>query len=101
MFPIFPSPSPYMVSVGGTDWQFSDPKKPQMWSGSGGGFSWQFSRPAHQESAVSAYLSSTQGLPPPKSFNASNRAYPDIAAVGVDGTSQSSPVFAVCFALAD
>jgi hypothetical protein len=39
--PIFPSPSPYMVSVGGTQWRNQDPAQPEMWvvgnSGSGGG----------------------------------------------------------------
>lgn len=40
-FPIFPSPSPYMISVGGTDWEGDDPSHPVMWSGSGGGFSWR------------------------------------------------------------
>jgi len=98
-FPIFPSPSPYMVSVGGTDWSGYDPTQPKMWSGSGGGFSWQFAQPAHQQKAVAAYLSSTSGLPPASSFNASGRGYPDIAAVAVDGTSQSSPLSAGIFSL--
>jgi subtilase family serine protease len=96
-FPIFPSPSPYMVSVGGTEWEAHDPSHPVMWSGSGGGFSWQFGRPAHQDDAVKAYLTTTEGLPPSESFNASGRAYPDISAVAVMGTSQSSPTFAGIF----
>ena len=70
-----------------------------MWQGSGGGFSWQFGRPAHQAAAVSAYLNATKGLPPAESFNASGRGYPDIAAVAVEGTSESSPVFAGIFTL--
>jgi len=98
-FPIFPSPSPYMVSVGGTDWAGGDPTQPKMWSGSGGGFSWQFARPAHQDEAVSAYLAGTAGLPPSTSFNSSGRGYPDISAVAVEGTSESSPVFAGIFSL--
>lgn len=98
-FPIFPSPSPYMVSVGGTEWKNGDSSKPIMWPGSGGGFSWQFARPAHQEKAVTAYLESTRGLPPASSFNASGRAYPDVSAVAVMGTSQSSPVVAGLFAM--
>ena len=69
------------------------------WSGSGGGFAWQFPRPAHQAAAVDAYLASTAGLPPPASFNATGAAYPDIAAVSVEGTSQSSPMFAGIFTL--
>ena len=98
-FPIYPSPSPYVVSVGGTDWEGGDPRRPTMWSGSGGGFSWQFAQPAYQQAAVRHYLSSTQGLPPPESFNASGRAYPDISAVAVEGTSMSSPTFAGIFTL--
>ena len=99
MFPIFPSPSPYMTSVGGTVWSGFDSSRPVAWSGSGGGFSWQFAAPAHQQQAVGNYLSTTPGLPPGASFNASGRAYPDISAVSVDGTSQSSPTFAGIFTL--
>ena len=103
--PVFPTTSPYVVSVGGTDWSgfFNpNPKKPEAWSGSGGGFSWQFPRPAHQAATVSKYLSShsnSSEFPSPTSFNASGRAYPDISAVAVDGTSQSSPTMAGIFSL--
>lgn len=31
MFPIYPSPSPYMISIGGTQWKDLDPSKPEMW----------------------------------------------------------------------
>ena len=86
-----------MTSVGGTDWEGGDPSRPQMWSGSGGGFSWQFPSPAHQREAVSHYLEATSGLPPSTSFNATGRAYPDISAIAVDGTSQSAPIFAGIF----
>merc|ERR1712048_1331849 len=82
--PVFPTTSPYITSVGGTEWSgflFPDPSKPKAWSGSGGGFSWEFAAPAHQKATVSAYLQSTAGLPPASSFNASGRAYPDISAV--------------------
>ena len=51
------------------------------------GFSWQFAAPDHQAEAVSKYLGSTPGLPPPMSYNAKGRAYPDFAAVAVEGTS--------------
>mmetsp|Transcript_425 Transcript_425/g.1166 ORF Transcript_425/g.1166 Transcript_425/m.1166 type:complete len:389 (+) Transcript_425:557-1723(+) len=98
-FPIFPSPSPYMASVGGTAWEAGDPRRPVAWEGSGGGFSWQFGRPEHQEAAVAAYLSRTAGLPPAASFNASNRAYPDMSAVAVEGTSESAPTVAGIFSL--
>jgi hypothetical protein len=103
--PVFPTTSPYVVSVGGTDWSgfFNpDPTKPKAWSGSGGGFSWQFAQPQHQEKVVSNYISNHQsksGFPSPMSFNATGRAYPDISAVAVDGTSQSSPTMAGIFSL--
>jgi len=98
-FPVFPTSSPYIVSVGGTDWKNGDPKKPKMWSGSGGGFSWQFAQPAHQQATVERYLTTTADLPASSSFNASGRAYPDISAVAVEGTSQSSPTFAGLFSM--
>mmetsp|Transcript_44113 Transcript_44113/g.86261 ORF Transcript_44113/g.86261 Transcript_44113/m.86261 type:complete len:565 (-) Transcript_44113:202-1896(-) len=98
--PVFPTASPYLTSVGGTVWQFPDPdSKPIAWSGSGGGFSWQFKASPHQNTSVSNYLSSTTGLPPAASFNALGRAYPDVSAVSVDGTSQSSPTMAGIFSL--
>lgn len=101
--PIFPSPSPYMISVGGTDWSgflTPDPLKPKAWSGSGGGFSWQFAAPEHQRVSVAAYLQKAGGaMPPSSSFNASGRAYPDLSAVAVMGTSQSSPIVAGIFSL--
>ena len=55
--------------------------------------------PAHQGDAVAAYLATTAGLPPAASFNHSNRAYPDISAVSVEGTSQSSPQIAGIFSM--
>jgi tripeptidyl-peptidase-1 len=94
---------------------------------SGGGFSAVSAQPAWQKSAVAAYLArnasaavsasaaaaAASALPPAAAFNASNRAYPDVAALGkdflvfvkdtgegnkgwnyVDGTSASSPVWA-------
>jgi len=101
--PIFPSPSPYMISVGGTEWSGffrPDPSKPKAWSGSGGGFSWRFTAPKHQQASVAAYLQKAAGaLPPSSSFNASGRAYPDLSAVAVMGTSQSSPIVAGIFSL--
>ena len=143
-FPVFPTTSPYITSVGGTDWQGFDPVTPQMWSGSGGGFSWracpalerpveatssrlaslhmcpralqaphrlaaspssrlataEFRAPAHQQATVKAYLqAASASLPPSDSFNASGRAYPDLAALAEDGTSQSSPITAGIFSL--
>jgi tripeptidyl-peptidase-1 len=95
--PVYPTASPYVTSVGGEMWDRSS-SKPITWAGfgggSGGGFSIQFPAPAHQKATVAKYLSSTSGLPPASGFNASNRAYPDMSAVGVDGTSQSCPITA-------
>lgn len=97
-FPIFPSPSPYMVSIGATEWKYSNPNNPIMWPGSGGGFAWQFARPDHQQDGVEAYLASVS-LPPASSFNRTGRGYPDISAVGTQGTSESSPTVAGIFSL--
>jgi tripeptidyl-peptidase-1 len=100
--PVFPTASPYILSVGAEMWVGSS-ANPATWNykntyGSGGGFSLQFPAPAHQRAAVSGYLAKA-GMPPASSFNASNRAYPDVAAVGVEGTSQSCPLTAGIFAL--
>jgi len=78
---------------------FPDPSKPVAWSRSGGGFSWEFPRADHQQNLVSGYLQNTKDLPPVSSYNQTNRAYPDISAVAVDGTSQSSPTVAGIFSL--
>jgi tripeptidyl-peptidase-1 len=108
-FPIYPSPSPYMISVGGTMWADQDPTKPVFWNthsgtggAGGGGFAWQWPMPAHQKATVVRYLRS-QGdagtLPPQMSFNQHGRAYPDISAVAVQGTSESSPTVAGIFSM--
>ena len=104
-FPVFPTTSPYVISVGGTDWSgFFNPNsaKPKAWSGSGGGFSWQFPQPAHQMNTVSNYVkmySNQSVYPASTAYNMSGRAYPDISAVAVDGTSQSSPTTAGIWSL--
>jgi tripeptidyl-peptidase-1 len=73
---------------------------------SGGGFSMYAAQPAWQKTAVSKYLKSGVALPPASYYNSTNRAYPDVAAIGnavlidqggaelVGGTSCSSPEFA-------
>eukprot|EP00966_Prymnesium_polylepis_P297933 6883971-Prymnesium_polylepis.1 len=98
-FPIYPSPSPYMLSIGGTSWEGGDATRPIAWSGSGGGFSWQFPAPAHQSAVVGDYLAKTAGLPPASSYNASGRAYPDVSAVATEGTSESAPTMGGIFTL--
>jgi tripeptidyl-peptidase-1 len=100
--PVYPTASPYVISVGGTMWS-GDSTKPVTWSyssyGSGGGFSWQFAAPQHQLAGVEEYLNQTQNLPPTTSFNKAGRGSPDISAVGVQGTSQSCPIIAGIFSL--
>jgi len=134
--PDYPGCSPYITSVGAT--QFNDPEfnlqnPPPICSdqgyscisggtevavsfdhanfASGGGFSNYSPMPDYQQTAVKAYLASGVALPPATYFNASNRAYPDVSAVGSDvviyqgglidvgGTSCSSPAFASIAAL--
>ncbi|XP_007172895.2 tripeptidyl-peptidase 1 [Balaenoptera acutorostrata] len=106
--PSFPASSPYVTTVGGTSFQnpfrVTDEVVDYI---SGGGFSNVFRRPSYQEEAVAQYLSSSPHLPPSSYFNASGRAYPDVAALSdgywvvsnrvpipwVSGTSASTPVF--------
>jgi len=132
--PDYPTASPYITSVGAT--QINNPvcslkKAPQPLCGtsssgvdcisggtevavsydvasfaSGGGFSNYAPQPSYQTAAVKAYLNSGVALPPSTYYNASNRGYPDVAAIGtavliyqggiqsVGGTSCSSPEFA-------
>ncbi|XP_055453407.1 tripeptidyl-peptidase 1 [Psammomys obesus] len=106
--PSFPASSPYVTTVGGTSF-----KNPFLVTNevvdyiSGGGFSNVFPRPSYQEEAVAQFLKSSSHLPPSSYFNASGRAYPDVAALSdgywvvsnrvpipwVSGTSASTPVF--------
>ena len=55
--------------------------------------------PKHQHAEVQKYLSNTKGLPAPSSFNRMGRGYPDISAVAVMGTSESSPTVAGIFSM--
>lgn len=100
--PTFPSGCPYLTSVGATTGTAPETGA----SFSSGGFSNYFGVPDYQSSAVSSYLS-TLGSTNAGYFNASGRAYPDVAAQGneveivvggstvyVAGTSCSSPIFA-------
>lgn len=110
-FPTFPSASPFVTGVGGTQWSGApQPSQPIAWSASGSGFSWRFPRPSYQDAAVKSYLSSnsnTPGFPGTQYYNSTNRAYPDVAAVAdnvpmwlqgfptvTGGTSASAPTFA-------
>ncbi|KAF2142316.1 uncharacterized protein K452DRAFT_17057 [Aplosporella prunicola CBS 121167] len=112
--PTFPGTCPYITAVGGTTGV--SPEK--AWSGSTGGFSAYFPRPAYQDEAVTTYLdkhvsAETRAYYKPY-FNASGRAFPDVAATSLTpdyvivnnekieltgGTSAAAPVFAGIVAL--
>ena len=114
--PDFPSGSPYITSVGGTDFVtrsiIGDEK---AWQSGGGGFSDTFSIPNYQKNAVATYKNSTNAkLPPQTMWNNTGRGYPDISALagqqnsycisvsggllGIYGTSAATPVTAAIFA---
>ncbi|KAF2069000.1 hypothetical protein CYY_009683 [Polysphondylium violaceum] len=128
---IFPGASPWVTSVGATmliessatqavgdSAPICSKKKcatsttegvctsPQALITTGGGFSDYSPMPSYQQDVVEAYLKSGAVFPKNTYFNASNRAFPDVSALGhnyyiiaggegqvVDGTSCSSPVF--------
>merc|ERR1719506_3168448 len=113
--PDFPAGSPYITSVGGTDFLSYTVGEEQVWSDGGGGFSDTFAIPAYQADAVAAYKArSDADLPDPSYYNNTGRGYPDVAAlggqktsycvrgslsfVGVAGTSASRPVVGGIFA---
>ena len=112
--PNFPVSSPYVTGVGGTAWGSSADHEITNYL-SGGGFSNVFTRPDYQAQAVDAFLHSNAShpLPPSSYFNASGRAYPDVAAMsegfpvvsnliptpGVAGTSCATPTFSGIVAL--
>lgn len=117
--PDFPAASPYVTAVGGTNFATKSAiGEESAWSCGGGGFSDTFGQPSWQADVVSAYLSKAKAagvLPSSALFNATGRAYPDVAALGgqtnpycvgykggsfggVAGTSASCPVVAGIFA---
>lgn len=119
--PDFPADSPYITAVGGTDFVTkSVVGEEKTWNDGGGGFSATFAIPEWQSKVVAGYktLAQQQGvLPDAKLFNDTGRGYPDVSAlaglvnpycvfaggkgqaIGVGGTSASSPVVAGVFAL--
>jgi len=112
--PDFPASSPYVTSVGGTDFLGSGIGDEMVWKNGGGGFSDTFDMPDYQKDAVAAYKSNADAqLPPAAYWNNTGRGYPDIAALGgtktpfcvmaggwqgVAGTSAACPVAAGVFA---
>merc|ERR1712194_594159 len=98
--PDFPAASPYITAVGGTDFAGSSIGDETAWSDGGGGFSDTFDIPEYQKAAVAAYKAASDAdLPPQKLWNNTGRGYPDIAALGVAGTSASCPTASGVFAL--
>ncbi|KAI0739577.1 peptidase S8/S53 domain-containing protein [Daedaleopsis nitida] len=117
--PSFPSTCPYVTSVGGTISLHPEVAAPF----SSGGFSNIFPQPAYQSTSVPRYLSSlaSSGRGPTSTndasayagrYNASGRAYPDVALraadvvvcaqgafYAVNGTSAAAPAFAGVVAL--
>ncbi|XP_078609536.1 tripeptidyl-peptidase 1-like isoform X1 [Branchiostoma floridae x Branchiostoma japonicum] len=107
--PSFPASSPYVTTVGGTmfhsPYEVGDEDADYI---SGGGFSNIFDMPDYQTSAVESYLNKSTKLPPKSYYNATGRAYPDVAALSdnywvvmdliptpfISGTSAATPVFA-------
>merc|ERR1712110_1370044 len=113
--PDFPAASPYITTVGGTDFAGTQIGEETAWRSGGGGFSDTFGQPAYQKDVVAAYLANKDAnFPPQKLWDATGRAYPDVAALGgqknsycvatsgsfagVAGTSASCPVVAGIFA---
>jgi len=113
--PDFPGDSPYITTVGGTDFAGSEIGDETAWSNSGGGFSNYFGIPDYQAAVVATYKASPDAnLPPKNLWNNTGRGYPDVAALGgqktpycvyvqgafngVAGTSASCPVVAGVFA---
>lgn len=110
--PTFPAESPYVLGVGGEQWNRDDgtvtPEAPIYWAAGGAGFSRRFEMPDYQRDAVDAYLTSpSTTLPPASSFDPTMRAYPDVVALALGiplivngtqyttgGTSASAPSFA-------
>ena len=113
--PDFPGDSPYITTVGGTNFaQKSTVGEEAAWNCGGGGFSNVFAQPSFQADVVNAYLTNpASNLPAASNFNATGRAYPDVAALGgqtnpycvsnggsltgVWGTSAACPVVASVF----
>jgi len=110
--PSWPAASPYITTVGATYINSIEAVETAV-TFSGGGFSLVDATPSYQAAAVHAYLTNPSvRLPNATFYNASGRAYPDVAAFGtnfqvlapgpfggsswqpISGTSCASPTFA-------
>jgi tripeptidyl-peptidase-1 len=106
--PTLPATLPSVTAVGSTGLTSNSAMTEQASYFSIGGFANYFAMPDYQMSAVMNYLNTyASSLPNSSYYNASGRAFPDVAALGenfpivvgggtipVDGTSCSSPTFA-------
>ncbi len=142
--PTFPAESPYVLGVGGEQWDDgsaasgsdsgsedernrklgrkqpgsrsggvvavgnASAEDPVYWYAGGAGFSRRFEMPPYQSDAAASYLEGhPEALPPSGSYEAGNRAYPDVVALAwgvpmvlngskitTGGTSASAPAFA-------
>lgn len=101
----FPSSCPYVTSLGGTYVNAQGVEVNVDFSS--GGFSNYFARPSFQDAAINTYLQQPSVRALSQWFNASGRAFPDIATVStnfvvfyqgipipVAGTSAATPTFA-------
>ncbi|CEJ82960.1 hypothetical protein VHEMI02997 [[Torrubiella] hemipterigena] len=109
---LFPASCPYMTSVGGTQWS-ADSSSEAVWPYSGSGFSNVFAQPDWQAADVNAYIKNSVPSAYKGRYNASGRAYPDVALVADKvpyflngaaqsdggGTSASSPFWAAAVSL--
>ncbi|KAH8108267.1 family S53 protease-like protein [Phellopilus nigrolimitatus] len=106
--PTFPAGCPFITSVGATTLIKETETAANFTTG---GFSNYFGMPSYQASAVSSFLAA-QGSTNNGRFNTSGRAFPDVAAQGVNveivvggktqtiwGTSCAGPIFASVIAL--
>jgi len=119
--PVYPTASPYVLSVGGLEWRpdtmygpACSSGSPCGWSGGGGGFSWVGEAPPpYQRNVTAAYVAAAALIAPGTAptagtYNALGRGYPDLSALaqfgiplctyggcsGSGGTSASAPTVA-------
>ena len=118
--PVYPTASPYVLSVGGTQWSSDDiygptcsASAPCGWSDTGCGTAWQHAKPSYQNQTTPAAILLGEKVAPKTmavkgTYNASGRAYPDVATLaafgiplctyggcsGSGGTSASAPTVA-------
>ena len=123
--PVYPTMSPYVLSIGGTAWQGETSYGPTCskttpcgWSRSGGGFSWNIQTPPYQNGVLEDYVKrateiSSKIMPNSTTYNVNGRGYPDISALatfgiplctyggcsGSGGTSASAPTVAAMISL--